>query len=78
VIRLYDANTNADLGTLTEAQLQFLVTHLEEESRDDRDYYINRPTLEMLEQRGAEPELMATLRRALAERVEMDIRWQTV
>jgi processive 1,2-diacylglycerol beta-glucosyltransferase len=76
VIRLYDAATDTDLGTITDAHLQFLVGQLEEESQRDRDYYIDQATLEMFEERGADPELVALLRRALGDRRDMDIRWE--
>lgn len=76
MIKLFDAATNAQIGTLTEAQLQFLIDQLEEESADDRDYYINAETLDMFEQAGADPELVAMLRSALGTRSEMDVRWE--
>jgi processive 1,2-diacylglycerol beta-glucosyltransferase len=76
VIRLYDAATNAPIGTLTDAQLQFLIDRLEEESVHDRDYYLNRDTLEMFEQAGGDPALIALLRGAMGERTEMDVRWE--
>lgn len=76
MIKLYDAATNAELGTITEAQLQFMMDQLEEESADDQDYYINADTIDMFEQRGADPALVALLRRALGDRMEMDIRWE--
>jgi processive 1,2-diacylglycerol beta-glucosyltransferase len=77
VIRLYDAATDAQIGTLTESQLQFLVDHLEEESRHDRDYYISRATLEMFGEAGADPQLLELLRRAMGDREDMDVRWET-
>jgi processive 1,2-diacylglycerol beta-glucosyltransferase len=48
---------------------------LEEESSTDRDYFINIETVDMLEEDGADPALLALLRDALAEREEMEIRW---
>ena len=75
MIELRDKDTGGVVGNITEAQLQFLVDHLEEESRDDRDYYINQTTLEVFEEEGADPELVAILRKALGSREEMEIRW---
>lgn len=77
MIKLYDSATGALLGTVSEEQLQVLVDALEEESVEDRDYYINRATVDILEGRGAEPSLVRILRTALGERDDMDIRWQT-
>jgi hypothetical protein len=75
MIHLYDAATGAPLGTITEEQLKFLIDQLEEESAQDQDYYINQETLNMFEEAGADPGLLALLRRALGNRKEIDIRW---
>jgi hypothetical protein len=75
MIKLYDQAGGTLLGEITEAQFQFLVEHLEEESLEDQDYYLNQATLAMLEQAGAEPELLTVLRRGMGNREEMDIRW---
>lgn len=75
MVELYNKASGAHLATITEAQLQFLVDQLEEESLDDRDYYLNTATLEMFAKQGADPELLALLRRALGDREELDIVW---
>jgi hypothetical protein len=76
VIKLFDVATNAELGSITDAQLQFMKDQLEEESADDQDYYINADTLDLFEQNGADPALLDMLRRSLGSRSEMDVRWQ--
>jgi hypothetical protein len=73
--KLYDKDTGAWLGTITEEQLQFLIDQLEEESSEDQDYYINEATLEIFESAGADPALITMLRTALDDREEMEIRW---
>lgn len=75
--QLYDANTGEVIGSLTEEQLEFLVKQMEEESATDRDYYINRTTLDMFERRGADIDLMTMLRTAMGDRQDMDIRWDS-
>jgi hypothetical protein len=75
MIRLYDKETGAALGAITDAQLQFLIAQLEEESRTDRDYYINRDTLDGFEESSADANLLALLRAAMGNREEMEIRW---
>ena len=75
MIRLFDVETDAPLGTITEAQLEFLIEELEEESSTDRDYFINTATVEMLEEDGADAALLTVLRDALADRDEMEVRW---
>lgn len=75
MIQLYDAESGAEIGTITEEHLRFLIDQLEEESEEDQDYYINRTTLDIFEGNGADPALLEVLRRALGQREEMDIRW---
>ncbi len=75
MIKLYDLSTNALIGEVTEAQFQFLLDNLEEESPDDQDYYLNQATLDMLEGAGGDPDLMAILRQGMGNREDMDIRW---
>ena len=76
MIEFYDKETLDQLGTISQEQFQFMQDQLEEESLHDRDYYINRPTLDMFEQRGADPQLMALLRQALGNREDMEIVWR--
>ena len=75
MIRLHDAERGTPLGTITEEQLQFLMDELEEESAEDRDYYISGDTIDMLEEDGADPALVSLLRGALAGREGLDVRW---
>ena len=75
MIQLYDKETGAPVGPVTEEQLQYLVDRLEEESADDPEYYINRDTIDAFEEDGADPALVGLLRKALGEREEMEIRW---
>lgn len=75
MIELHDAERGTRLGTIDDQQLKFLVDALEEESTTDTDYYINADTIDMLEADGADAELLGLLRRALAGREGMDIRW---
>jgi hypothetical protein len=75
MIKLYDKETGAPLGEISATQLQFLVDQLEEESTQDKDYYINEATLDMFAGRGADSELLELLRQALGTRSEMEILW---
>lgn len=78
MIELRDKDSGEPLGTISEKQLQFLVDQLEEESSEDRDYYVNLPTIEMFEEAGADADLPAVLRGGLQGREEMEIRWRRV
>jgi processive 1,2-diacylglycerol beta-glucosyltransferase len=78
MIELRDKGTGAFLGTITEAQLQFLIDQLEEESIRDQDYYINLATLDMFERARADQELLELLRQSLGTREDMEIVWTRV
>lgn len=75
MIKLYDAQTNTEIGEITQAQLDFLTGQLEEESATDTDYYVNVDTVDYFAQQGADAALVALLRQALGDRPDMDIRW---
>jgi hypothetical protein len=75
MIRLRDKQTGADIGTISEDQLRFLVDHLEEEYEEDRDYYIQREVLDMLEQSGGDEQLVAMLARAMGDGEGLEIEW---
>ena len=74
-IKLYDSGSGADLGTITEEQLQFLIDQLEEETPEDQDYWLRAETLDLLESRGADAGLLAVLRDAMGDREGFEIRW---
>ena len=78
MIQLYDTSSDEPCGSLTEEQFQALVDALEEEALEDEDYYVNVETVEMLEASGADRDLIRTLRLALADRDEINIRWERV
>jgi hypothetical protein len=74
--RLVRLDTGDEIGTINDAQLKFLVDQLEEEHDDDKDYFIDRETLELLSDNGADPELLAILEKGLGNDDEMDIAWE--
>jgi hypothetical protein len=75
MVQLFDKATGAPLGSITDDQLQFMMDRLEEESSRDDDYYLNRTTVDFLESEGADSGFIETLRRALGDREETEIRW---
>ena len=75
MVKLYDSASGTELGRISREQLQLLLDHLEEESDEDQDYYLNRATLDYLEGSGADQELVRLLRAALDDREDMEIRW---
>lgn len=75
MVYLYDKASGALLGELSEAQLQFMIDQLEEESLEDRDYSITRMTIDYFEAQGGDPRLISLLRKALGNREEVIVRW---
>ena len=75
MIQIFDKQTGTELGSVTDDQFQFMADRLEEESAGDDDYYLNRTTVDFFESEGADPALIALLRRALADGEEAEIRW---
>ena len=75
MINLNEKGTNRPLGQITEAQLQYLIDHLEEEGTEDQDYAVTPLLLEYFEGLGADPELISLLKDALGDREEIEIVW---
>ena len=69
-------DNNKAIGVITPEQLAFLIAQLEEDHEEDRDYYIDRETIELLADNGADPELLAMLEKAIGDDEEMDIAWE--
>jgi processive 1,2-diacylglycerol beta-glucosyltransferase len=73
--RLTEAESGALIGDITAHQLEFLVDELEEESDNDRDYYIDAATIDVLADAGADAELVDLLRKAVGSREGVEIAW---
>ena len=76
MIDVYNNETNELAGTITEADLKVLADHLEEESSEDQDYWIDRATLDVIGDGEATEHLMTVLRKALGAADGVEIRWQ--
>ena len=74
--RLIRLDNEAEVGTINDAQLKFLVEQLEQEHDDDKEYFIDRETLELLSDNGADPELLAMLEKSMGDDDEMNIAWE--
>ena len=75
-IDLYDTATNALVGSITEAELEYLQEVLEEESLEDKDYYFTADTIDLLtEDGGATDHLLKVLRDALGKAEGIELRW---
>lgn len=78
MFELYDNETGDLIGEITSEQLKFLKAELEETAETDRDYFLHAPALEMLEEAGAESDLLEMLEGALGDRDGMEIRWEAL
>jgi hypothetical protein len=76
MIDLYNDTTGELLGPITEADLQVLVDALEEESTQDRDYFVDTATIEVIADGRATEHLVGLLRKAVGSSNGVDIRWQ--
>ena len=74
--KLTRIDNDTTIGEISAEQLAFLVEQLEEEHAEDRDYYIDRDTLELLADNDCDPELLAKLEKALGTDEAMDIAWE--
>lgn len=76
MIDIFNNDTHELIGSITEADLKVLVDHLEEESSEDRDYYIDQPTIDVIADGQASDHLLTVLRKALGNADGVEIRWQ--
>jgi hypothetical protein len=74
--RLYRVDTGDTIGEISAAQLAFLVEQLEEESEEDTAYFVDRDTLELLSDNGADPDLLALIEKAMGTDDEIDLGWE--
>lgn len=75
MITLSLKHSGAPLGIIGEADLQVLIDQLVEETEADVDYFVNQPTVDILEQNGASEELVALLREAVGDSEGIEIVW---
>lgn len=75
MIALYDVASGARVGRITEQQLAALIGWMEEESTEDRDYYLTAEDCELMLEQGIDPTLVAVLQEALKGREDMDLRY---
>lgn len=62
-------------GEISEEQLAVLREQFEEEGAADDDYWVDEPTLSVMEESGADARLIAILRAAVAPASKGEVRW---
>jgi hypothetical protein len=76
MIAVSDKESGASIGSITDAQLQILVDHLEETDLKDQDYYIDRRTINMIKTVAVDyAAVLDMLERAIGDRDAVDIVW---
>jgi hypothetical protein len=76
MIRLFDGDSDAEIGEISEEQFGLMQESLVEETLDEYSYNIDAAALSALESSGAEAHVVNLLRRALGERTSMDVRFE--
>jgi hypothetical protein len=76
MIRLYDHNSDEEIGSMSESQLETLQEQLIEETLDSNTYNINTAVLDSLELSGVDRQVITLLRTALGERSSMELRYE--
>lgn len=73
MIQLRDKKDGRVFGSVTAEQLEFLFDQLEKSTCANTEYHLNKATLEMLMDRGADQELVAALHSALGSQDTMEV-----
>jgi hypothetical protein len=76
MIALKIKETGEYIGSLSEAQLQYLIDELEEEHKEDQDYWLNRAQVEIFRDKGADSSLISLLESALGSDDEVEVVWE--
>jgi hypothetical protein len=76
MIDLYIKGTNELLGSITETELQYLEDSLEETSPEDRDYFVDQATIDLLGDGRATDHLVQLLRKAVGSGEGVEIEWK--
>jgi hypothetical protein len=76
MIKLFDGDTEAEIGEISEEQFGLMQETLVEETLDEYSYDIDAAALSNLEASGADAHVVNLLRRALGTRTSMEMRFE--
>jgi len=74
--KLYDKQSGALLGIVSDDDIESLIDQLEEEDSVDEDYFIDADTIDLLEEGGASETLVSMLRNAVGDSEGIEIRYE--
>ena len=77
-IELYEIETGKPLAYVNEPQVQYLIDSFADMGMEDNDFYIMRETVDLFEERCADPQLVATLREMMGDKHDIEIGWTRV
>ena len=72
--KLFNAESGAFLGTVSDDDVQMMIDQLEEEDSADDDYYIDADTVDLLDEADGSPSLVELLRAAVGRLGGIDVR----
>lgn len=78
MIELHDKETGQLIAVIGEPELDVLISVLEEEDSEDKDYYIDPTTLQLLADAGLDKEVLQTIGHAIGNREGIDVVWRRV
>ena len=73
--KLFTTEDKKLICELTEEQLEFLREVLVDEDSQDREYFVDKDTLEMLKDEGCDAALLGALETALGDKEGIDVGW---
>ena len=76
MITLKNKETGQYIGSLSEAQLQYLIDELVEEHSEDKDYWLNSTQIEIFKEKGADSSLITMLESALGDKDGVEVMWE--
>jgi len=74
--KLYDKQSGALLGIVSDDDIESMIDQLEEEDSVDEDYFIDADTIDLLEEGGASETLVSMLRNAVGDSEGIEIRYE--
>lgn len=76
MIRLFDNDNDAEIGSISESQLDAMQEELIEETLDSNTYNIDEAALDSLERNGLDRQIVSLLRTAMGGRSSMELRFE--
>ena len=74
--KLTNKETKVEIGLINQMQLEFLIKQLEEETLNDKDYWLHKSLLDTFREQGADIELVNILEKAFGTNDEIEISWE--